>query len=239
MGVIRRRIRQSIGLLTATAVEVVALSIWFAVSRFQTFGSASDVVGASVLAGGLFLAGLAVHGGLDANQPVLAVPVMCIAVFETLLWVGWLAAFEYLTSHAGVGTIGIGLAGLGLALLLVPLCTLEANVFRRNALFDRVVDPQTIHLSVVTAVGATGWLLVVTGIAPITQIGQLLGFEAEYVFGVGALAASIDELVGLAVLSITLLVENILAMRRALQNRNKLDGSNVSRRVEPITFQQE
>lgn len=231
-----RRVGRLVGLLTFTAVEVAALAGWFALVRYEPLGPASEVVGVSVLFGGLLLEGLLTHVTVNGRRgPIPAVPIALFSVTETLLWVGWLVAAEQVG-----GFLGAGAAGLALALLLVPQHTVEDNVLRGRATLERLLNPGTVRFSVLEAAGATAWLLLVAGFVPTESLLRTVGVGAQLRFAPLGLVVPSVEIVGLAVLSVVLFVEHVQGLRLALRPLPAREETTVSQpSVEPISFQQD
>jgi len=175
--------------VTVTAAETLALVVWLAFVEDAALLSRTAVAGVAVLALALFLVhyllDLAVNGIDGASLGVLDA---AVSASETALWVGWLAAVEWL---GGLG--GLLGAGVLLALLLVPHHTVADNALRGRAPLSNPADLRTLGFSVVQAGGATLWLLAAQWselVAPfLTELG--LSAVEPAVAGVGALAAAL------------------------------------------------
>lgn len=238
MGALRgllRRLGRLVGVASFTGVETVALAGWLTLVTAEPLGPASEVVGLSLLFGGLLLEGLLTHvtvNGLRRSPPTVVMA--GFTTTETLLWVGWLAVAE----RVG-GVVGIGVAGLALAVLLVPQHTVEDNVLRGESPFARLFDSGAISFSVLEAAGATAWLLLVAGVVP---AGPLLEAVGVAVLGIAGLPAGIEvsapELVGVGVLAASLFVEHLVGVRHALR-ADPADATTPRAGVEPISFQQD
>jgi len=182
-------------------VETVTLGLWLTLVQSEPVISAASAVGLGVLTLGLVLE----HVLTDATVNGLSVDVvpggqvLGVSVVEALLWVVWLGVAERLG-----GVDGILIAGALLSVLLIPQHTVEDNVLRGTDPFESVVELGTAGFSVIEAVGATVWLLLV--------------FEGQQ-FG-GTLAAlglgGVDPAaVGLVALAIVLLVEHDIGVALA------------------------
>jgi len=192
---------QTLLMVGFTLVETVTLGLWLTLVQSEPVISAASAVGLGVLTLGLVLE----HVLTDATVNGLSVDVvpggqvLGVSVVEALLWVVWLGVAERLG-----GVDGILIAGALLSVLLIPQHTVEDNVLRGTDPFESVVELGTAGFSVIEAVGATVWLLLV--------------FEGQQ-FG-GTLAAlglgGVDPAaVGLVALAIVLLVEHDIGVALA------------------------
>lgn len=225
-----------VGVATFTAVEAVSLAIWLALVRFEPLGSASEVVGVSVLAGGLLLEGLLTHVTVNGRDG--AIPAAAIAAFsatETALWILWLALVE------GIGGLaGFAAAGVALALLLVPQHSVEDNVLRGRRAISRLFHPGTVTLSVLESLGATAWLVLVTGFGSAAALVHGTGVTREIPLAGTGLAIPTLEVVGFVVLTVSLFFEHVAGIRLALRPEPTAEESGIGRTgVGPITFHQE
>lgn len=226
------RLGRLVGVASFTVVEVAALAAWLVLVRTEPLGSASAVIGATLLFGGLFLEGLLTQ--VTVNGVRRSPPTVLIAAFtatETLLWVGWLGLAERIG-----GPLGIGVAGLALAVLLVPQHTVEDNVLRGDPALSGLFDPGTIGFSVLEAGGATAWLLLVVGVVPVAPALAAVGVGT--IPSPAGLGISAPELAGVAVLAASLFVEHLVGVRYALRGR-PVESSVSGASVGSISFQQD
>lgn len=196
-----RVLGQTLSIGAFTLVETLALGLWLTLVRDAPFLSVASALGIGVLTVGLVLE----HVLTDATVNGLTVSVipdrqvLGISVSETLLWVVWLAVAAQLG-----GVDGILVAGGVLTVLLVPQHTIEDNVLRDRPPFSSVLDPMTIGFSLVEAVGATLWLLLV--------FEGWLFKGALVAVGLGGVGA---DAVGLGVLAVFLFVEHDIGVALA------------------------
>lgn len=192
---------QTFLMVTFTLVQAVTLGLWLTLVQDAPVISGVSAVGLVVLTFGLVLEHVltdATVNGVSAS----ALPdrqVAAISLGEALLWVLWLGVANRL---GGAG--GIVIAGALLATLLVVQHTVEDNILRGVDPFRRIADPGTVGFSVVEAIGATVWLLLV--------------FEAQQFNGLLAtvgLGGVDPAAVGLAALTVVLLVEHDIAVALA------------------------
>lgn len=192
---------QTLLMVGFTLVETLALGLWLTLVAGAPVISAASAVGLAVLTLGLVVE----HVLTDATVNGFAVDivpgrqVLAVSLSEALLWVLWLGVAERLG-----GVDGILVAGALFAVLLVPQHTVEDNVVRGEPPFESVVDLCTVEFSVVEAVGATVWLLLVS---EGEQFGPLLGS-----LGLGGVDPGA---VGLAALAVVLLIEHDISVTLA------------------------
>src|SRR3990172_1656008 len=147
------------GIVVITAVEVASLAIWL---TFVQRGL--PIVGIVVLAVGLIVEHLLSYNVINRRGllQLAGLPVAkkaLVSLIETGIWALWLTlARSSLFPQASVNII---LAAIVLAVLLVVEHTLSDNVFKDRALFSRLADGRTIGFSIIEAVGATIWLVLV------------------------------------------------------------------------------
>ena len=122
--------------LTFSAVETAALTIWLAVVDGVPIASVTIVVGFGML--------------------VLGLGVVHVLTDQAVLWGVWLAIAGDATSIDG-----FVLAGTVLAVLLIPQHTVGDNALSGRPAFSSLLDPGTFGFSVVKSAGATVWLLFV------------------------------------------------------------------------------
>jgi len=177
---------QTLLMVSFTLVETLALGLWLTLVDGTTVISAASATGFAVLLVGFVTEHVLTDGvvnGLSLDFPLGQI--VGISVSEALLWVLWLGIAEELG-----GVRGVLIAGGALAVLLVPQHTVEDNVVRGDDPFERVVDLGTVGFSLVEAVGATTWLLLVFEGAQfrgvLTAVG--LGGVAPSAVGLGLLA---------------------------------------------------
>ena len=192
---------QTLLMVAFTLVETLALGLWLTLVESAAVISAASAVGLGVLAFGLVLEHVltdATVNGVTAS----ALPdgqVVGLSVSEALLWVLWLGVAERLG-----GVDGILVAGALFAVLLVPQHTIEDNVLRDADPFQSVIDIGTLGFSVVEAVGATVWLLLV-----------FEGAQFRGVLATVGLGGVDPAAVGLGALAVFLLVEHDIGVALA------------------------
>lgn len=207
---IREAIRttvRGVGVVLLTVVEVTALSVWLGLAGDAAALSAVAAVGVAALAAGMLVTGLLAHVTVNGwSRPVPAESVVALALSETVLWVGWLAAVRASDTLATV----VG-AGLMLALALVPRHTVADNAVRGRNPLSTLVRRATIGLAVLEAAGATAWFLVVTGLVYLPKwlvMIPVAGFSERAVVGAALLAGAV-------------FVRHVLAVRHALRTRGR------------------
>ncbi|WP_276250675.1 hypothetical protein [Haloarcula rara] len=192
---------QTLLMVGFTLVQTLTLGLWLTLVADAPPISAPSAVGLGVLTIGLVVEHVltdATVNGVSAS----ALPgkqALVVSGSEALLWVLWLGVAQRLG-----GVDGILAAGALFSVLLVPLHTVEDNVLRGVAPFETVVDLGTAGFSVVEAIGATVWLLLV--------------FEGEQFSGLLAalgLGGVDPSAVGLAALGVILLVEHDIGVALA------------------------
>lgn len=194
---------QTLLMVGFTLVETLALGLWLTLVQGAPLISAASAVGLGVLTAGLVLE----HVLTDATVNGLSASVLpdrqvvAMSLSESLLWVLWLGVAERLG-----GVDGILVAGVLLAVLLVPQHTVEDNVLRGVGPFQSVVDLGTAGFSLVEAVGATVWLLLVF------EAAQFSGLLAT--LGLGGVDPSA---IGLAALAVILFIEHDIGVALARQ----------------------
>ena len=201
-------------LLVAVVVglEAAALSVWLALLAGAAPGSRETAVGVVVLAAALlvsqFLADLAVSGsavGFPLGRT------LGVALTETALWTGWLAAVA-----AVGGRRGAFVGGLAFAVGLAFQDTAEVDARRGAPPGTRLVDLGAVGSGLVTAAGGTVWLSLSTGLA---AAGPLTGLAG----GTGLAPAT----VGFVALVGALLVEHAVGV--ALARRERTQPTTASR----------
>lgn len=184
---------QTLLMVVFTLVETVALGIWLSLVADAPVVSQAAAVGLGILAVGLVvehvLTGVTVNG-LSLSLPVVLI--VGVSVSEAILWGLWLGIADRLG-----GVTGILVAGAVLAVLLVPQHTVEDNVLRGESAFASLVEPATISFSVIEAIGATIWLLLV-----------FEGVRFEGVLAAAGLGGVDPAAVGLGALAIVLFIEH-------------------------------
>ncbi|MBX0285259.1 hypothetical protein EGH22_02890 [Halomicroarcula sp. F28] len=192
---------QTLLMVGFTLVQTLALGLWLTLVADAPLISAASAVGLGVLTLGLVLEHVLTDATINGVS-VSALPgkqAFAVSGSEALLWVLWLGVAQRLG-----GVDGILVAGALLAVLLMPQHTVEDNVLRGVAPFETVIDLGTAGFSVVEAVGATVWLLLV--------------FEGQQFSGLLAalgLAGVDSSAVGLAALAVVLLVEHDIGVALA------------------------
>jgi hypothetical protein len=207
---IREAIRatvRGVGVVLLTAVEVTALSVWLGLVGDAATVSATALVGVVGLSAGMLVESLLAHVTVNGwGRPVPARAVAGLALAETLLWVGWLAAVQFAD-----GLLAVVGGGLALAIALVPRLTAADNVVRGRDPLASLVQRATIGLAVLQAAGATAWFLVVSGAVYFPEwlvVGSVAGFSANAVIGAALLAG-------------TVFVRHLLAVRHALRRTQR------------------
>ena len=198
-----RTIGRGVGVAVMTGVEVTALSVWLGLVGGVSPLSRAAAVGVAALAAGLLVAGLLAH--LTANgtgQPIPALTLGALAVGETLLWVGWLAAVEL-----SDGVAGLAGAGAALAVGLAIRHAIADNAHRGRDPLDSLVRRATAGFGALEAVGATAWLVVVSGVVSIPG----------WVLPVRIAGFSPSAIVGAALLACAVFVRHLLAVRHSLR----------------------
>jgi len=194
---------QTLLMVAFTLVETVALGLWLALVDGAPVLSTASAVGIGVLAVGLvvehILTDVTINGLSASVFPTRQI--LGVSVSEAVLWVVWLGVAEQLG-----GVDGILIAGVVLAVLLVPQHTIEDNVLRGEKPFSSLLDIGTVGFSVVEAVGATVWLLLVFESAQFRPVLSALGL------------GSVDSAaVGLGALAVVLLIEHDIGVALARQ----------------------
>jgi hypothetical protein len=207
---IREAIRatvRGVGVVLLTDVEVTALSVWLGLVGDAATVSATALVGVVGLSAGMLVESLLAHVTVNGwGRPVPARAVAGLALAETLLWVGWLAAVQFAD-----GLLAVVGGGLALAIALVPRLTAADNVVRGRDPLASLVQRATIGLAVLQAAGATAWFLVVSGAVYFPEwlvVGSVAGFSANAVIGAALLAG-------------TVFVRHLLAVRHALRRTQR------------------
>ncbi|WP_158057778.1 hypothetical protein [Halorussus halophilus] len=214
---IRRVVRTAVrglGVGCATGVELLALSVWLGLSDDAELTladgiglSLADLVGVAALAAGLLLAGLLTHLVVNGRRyPVPAAAVGALVVAETAVWVGWLAVAEWLG-----GVLGVVLAGVVLAGGLLVLATVTDSVLRGREPLATLVGRNHGALAVVETVGATAWLLVVSGLVAVP----------DWFFSVPVAGFEPRAVVGAALLGAALFAQRLLAVRLAMRTARR------------------
>lgn len=206
---IRRAARTTVrglGVGVATAVELVALSVWLGLADDPGL-SVADGVGVVALAAGLLLAGLLTHLTVNGRRyPVPAATVGALAVAETVIWAGWLAVVQFVG-----GVLGVVLAAVLLVGALVLLLTVGDSVLRGHEPLGTLVGRTHGALAGVETVGATAWFLVVTGLVAVP----------DWFFSVPVAGFEPRAVVGAAVLGTALFAQRLLALRVAMRTARR------------------
>jgi len=192
---------QTLLMVAFTLVETLALGLWLTVVESAPVISVASGVGLGLLSLGLVLEHVLTDAAVNGVS-VSALPdrqVLAVSVSEALLWVLWLGIAERIG-----GVDGVLAAGALFAVLLIPQHTVEDNVLRGVDPFESVVDVGTVGFSVIEAVGATVWLLLVFEPA---QFGGVLG-----AVGLGGVDPAA---VGLGALAVVLFLEHDIAVALA------------------------
>jgi hypothetical protein len=211
---IREAIRttvRGVGVVLLTTVEVTALSVWLGLVGDTAPISATALVGVVGLSAGMLVESLLAHVTVNGwSRPVPARAVAGLALAETLLWVGWLAAVQFAD-----GLLGVVGAGLALAIALVPRLTAADNTIRGRDPLTSVIQRATIGLAVLQAAGATAWFLVVSGAVYFPEwfvVVPIAGFRAKAVVGAALLAGAV-------------FARHLLAVRHALRRTHRTPNS--------------
>jgi len=182
--------------VAVTGIEAAALSVWLALLDGGV-RSRDAAVGVVVLAAALLVAHFLVD--LAVNGAAVGFPLgrtLAVALSETALWTGWLAAVTALG-----GARGAFVGGVAFAVALAVQHTAEVDALRGAPLGSRLVDASAVGYSLVTATGATAWLALETGLA---SVGPLADLAAD--------AGVAPETVGVAALVAALLVEHVVGV---------------------------
>jgi hypothetical protein len=183
-----------------TAIQTAALAVWLGTVRDAPVVSSAVVVGIAILLGGLVvehsLTDLAVNGRAASLPDAATVAIGAAVGALGALWLG-------VAARVG-GVEGVLFAGVALAGALVVQHTVEINDLRGRHPFAGVLNLGTIGISVVEAVGATAWLLIVTRSE---AVGGLLD-----AVGMGGVEPAT---VGLGVLAVALFVEHSVGVSLA------------------------
>ncbi len=176
--------KDKLGIVVFTIVEVAALVIWLALVRSDAgiyqVSISSVVAGLAVLAVGITVEHVLAYNVINGRGLLnfRGAPVgkkAVVSVIETAIWGLWLA----LTSLNAI------IAAVVLAGLLIVEHTLSDNVFRDRGLFSRLIDARTIGFSIIEAAGAAIWLVLV---------------------------AANQAVVGIAILAVASLIEHMMAV---------------------------
>lgn len=201
-----RTVVRAVGVVSLTAVEVTALSVWLGLLDDATLLSAAGLVAVAALAAGMLVETLLAHVTVNAwSRPVPARSVGALTLAETLLWVGWLAAVQ-----RADGLLGAVAAGLALAVALVPRHTVADNSVRGRDPLSSLVQRATVGLAVLEAAGATAWFLVVSGAVYLPEwfvTAPIAGFSPH-------------AIVGAALLTGAAFARHLLAVRHALRRES-------------------
>jgi len=156
-----------------TIVEGVTLVVWLALAR----GAAS--IGSMIAALAVLVVGFTVEHIMAYNVihnrgllDLRGVPVgqkSVVSLIESGIWALWLVL-------AGLNAI---LAGVVLAGLLVLEHTISDNVFKGRGTFSRLLDARTIGFSLIEAVGAGIWLVLVD--ANMAVVGIVILLVASFI----------------------------------------------------------
>ncbi|WP_372480713.1 hypothetical protein ACAH01_07280 [Halomicrobium sp. HM KBTZ05] len=189
---------RAVSILACTFVETAALVVWLAVVQTAALSSATALVGWGILAVGLLVE--RILKDLTANGVDLAVStgsLVGLTLAETTVWNLWLAVAE-----ASIAIEGFVLAATVLAVSLAVVYTIEDNALRGVVPHSSLLDSGTASVGVVTAVGATAWLLCELRPATAAQWLGTVGIEsadpALAGLGVLALALFVTHNVGVA-----------------------------------------
>ncbi|WP_018258322.1 hypothetical protein [Halomicrobium katesii] len=184
--------------LACTLVETAALVIWLAIVQTAALSSTTTLVGCGILAVGLvverILKDLTVNGvALSVSTGAL----VGLTVAETTAWTLWLAVAE-----ASIAVEGFVLAATVLTVSLAVMYTVEDNALRDVTPHSSLLDPGTASIGLVTAVGATAWLLCELRPATAARWLGTVGIERADLslagLGVLALALFVTHNVGVA-----------------------------------------
>lgn len=194
---------RGVGVVSLTAVEATALSVWLGLATDAPPVSVAAGIGVAALAAGLLVEGLLVHVTVNGWRREIPAPsVSALALVETALWLGWFGTVR------GVGDPrGVAVVGLVLAALLVPVHTATDNLLQGRSPVASLADRTPVGLAVVEAAGATAWLLLVTGTVAVP----------DWIVAVPVDGFTRGAAVGGAVLVGALFVQHVLAVRYALR----------------------
>jgi len=167
-------VKKQLGIGIFTIVEVAGLIVWLLLAL-----QGQPLLGLGILFTALSIEHVITFFVIQKDTPTVprpTVPLFSILVFsviETVIWGLWL-----LIAQSEVGPL---FAAVFLTAALLVEHTLSDNVFRREKLFSKIVEPRTTGFTLIEVVAATGWLLLVLeGQAILGPIVMLVGSFIEH-----------------------------------------------------------
>jgi len=170
--------RDQLRIAIFTIVEGVTLVVWLALVRSDAgiyqVSSSSIVAGLAVLAVGFIiehiLAYNVIHNrGLLDLQGVPIAQKAVVSLIETVIWALWLVLADSNAIVAAVVLTG----------LLILEHTLSDNVFKGRDIFSKLLDVRTVGFSLIEAVGAAIWLVLVE--VNMTVVGIVILVIASFI----------------------------------------------------------
>lgn len=199
-----------LGTVGFTVVEAATLVVWLALVRGSPMGSDLALLGAAVLVVGLVGETLINAVVVNGTRGLSAVRIVAFSVTEAVIWVVWLVIAEQVG-----GLAGVGVAAVALFVLMVPQHSVEDSALRGERVFRNLFKSGTVLFTLIEALGATIWLaLVVDGDALLTAVGV----DVTALLASLPVAVSSDPItLGIAVLTVALLVEHVIGLQFALR----------------------
>ena len=170
--------RDQLRIAIFTIVEGVTLVVWLALVRSDAgiyqVSTGSLVAGLAVLAIGFtiehILAYNVIHNrGLLDLQGVPIAQKAVVSLIETVIWALWLVLADSNAIVAAVVLTG----------LLILEHTLSDNVFKGRDIFSKLLDVRTVGFSLIEAVGAAIWLVLVE--VNMTVVGIVILVIASFI----------------------------------------------------------
>jgi len=170
--------RDQLRIAVFTIVEGAALVLWLALVRSDAgiyqVSTGSLVAGIAVLAIGFTIEHIIAYNvihdrGLLDLQGVPIAQKAVVSLIETVIWAVWLV----LADLNGI------IAAIALLVLLILEHTLSDNVFKGRDIFSKLLDARTIGFSLVEAVGAAIWLVLVE--VNMTVVGIVILVIASFI----------------------------------------------------------
>jgi hypothetical protein len=185
--------RDQLRIAVFTIVEGITLVVWLALVRSNAgiyqVSIGSLVAGIVVLAVGFTVEHIIAYNVIH-NRELLdfhGVPVAqksVVSLIETIIWAVWLVVADINAIIAAVVLLG----------LLIVEHTLSDNVFKGRDIFSKLLDARTIGFSLVEAVGAAVWLVLVQ--ANMSVVGIVILLVASFIEHTLAVALARRQPVG-------------------------------------------
>ena len=185
--------RDQLRIAVFTIVESATLVLWLSLVRSDAgiyqVSVGSLAAGIAVLVVGFtiehIIAYNVIHNrGLLDLQGVPIAQKAIVSLIETVIWAVWLV----LADLNGI------LAAIVLLILLIIEHTLSDNVFKGRDIFSKLLDARTIGFSLVEAVGAAVWLVLVQ--ANMSVVGIVILLVASFIEHTLAVALARRQPVG-------------------------------------------